>query len=46
MIKTDPEKCAILLDSTRCYNTTVVPDKLQEMKIHKIQIPPRMTNLL
>ena len=38
-------KSAILLDSARCHNTKSVKEKLDQLSIKKISVPPRMTNL-
>jgi hypothetical protein len=40
------EKCAILLDAAKCHNTKIVQDKLKQLIITQVHIPPRMTNLL
>ena len=40
------DKSVILLDSAKCHNTKLVKEKLMECSIKKLQIPPRMTNLL
>jgi hypothetical protein len=40
------KKSAILLDSARCHNTKSVKEKLDQLSIKKISVPPRMTNLL
>jgi hypothetical protein len=39
-------KSAILLDSARFHNTKSVKEKLDQLSIKKISVPPRMTNLL
>ena len=46
MLKKQLSKCALLLDSARCHSTKRFTDKLNELQVKKVQIPPRMTNLL
>ena len=42
----EKEGSVLFLDSARCHLTDKVNDKLDSLKIEKVIIPPRMTNLL
>jgi hypothetical protein len=45
-IMNDQHNSTLYLDSARCHLTPKVKDKLKELNIEYIYIPPRMTNLL